>query len=87
MTDRCQTSAVKVRTQFGVVHIHLDFDDQGQFLEASYRAHDDKVSEDTQIGRFLKAILEGVSDAIHAANETPGLKLTKAPAVVTEIPA
>jgi hypothetical protein len=68
--SRQQTSAIKVRTQFGVIHLHLDFDGEGRFVEATYRANDDKVTPDTQIGHFLGQILGGVTEAIHEANSS-----------------
>lgn len=75
--DRAMTVAVKAKTQFGVVHIHLDFDDTGKFYRASYRANDAGVAPDTQIGAFAKQLLDGVTDAIHEANRTPSLTLSR----------
>jgi hypothetical protein len=68
MNDRLENAAVKIRTQFGVLHLHLDYDDNLRPQRVSYRANDDKVTPDTQIGQFLGHVLDGINKAIADAN-------------------
>ena len=62
MTNRHQNVTAKVKTPFGSMYIHIDFEEDGTLKSAWI--HDPQKEPDSQVAQLVESLSEGMNSAV-----------------------